>query len=493
MTQLSSRFEQRLFYALLALLVWMPLPLASNRAWAEPIFEVVSLIIALVYMVGWSRQWVVPGAGFSSAKPMLWLLAVWLVYLAFNLAPLPYSLRLLLSPESVALYSAAGVDDWAPLSIVPYTGLAYWLKSVSYAVIFVLVLLLVNSKQRLILLAYTLVLSGVFQAFFGSMMTLSGLEYLLFQKKEAYIGFATGTFVNRNHLAGYLEMTLAIGIGLLLASWSSDETIRTWKQRMRSLLRLMLSAKLLLRVMLAIMVIALVLTRSRMGNTAFFASMMITGFIGLMMFRAQAGSVRQMFSKRETRSMVILLSSLLVIDLFIVGTWFGVEKLVARMEQTSVTHDAGRIEVSENTLKLIKDYPLVGAGGGSFYSVYPRYRPDTIGAYYDHTHQDYLEFAADTGLVGLGLLGAMVLTSLSAALLAMRRRHDPLMRGMAFASVMGIIALLIHSTVDFNLQMPANAATFMVILALGWIALSLERHERTKRRSRSAVEVEDGR
>lgn len=492
MSMSHSTFEQRLFYALLLLLVWLPLPYASNRLWAEPIFEIAVVLIALFYVFGWQHQWVKPGVGFASAKPLLWMLALWLVYLGMTLLPLPLSMRLALSPESVAQYQMAGVDE-ATLSLVPYVTLTYWLKSAAYATLFALVLLLVNSKQRLVLLAYTLVLSGVFQAFFGSMMTLSGLEYLLFQKKEAYIGFATGTFVNRNHLAGYLEMTLSIGIGLLLASWSSDETIRTWKQRARSLLRLMLSAKLLLRVMLAIMVIALVLTRSRMGNTAFFASMMITGFIGLLMFRAQAGSVQKMFSKRETRSMVILLSSLLVIDLFIVGTWFGVEKLVARMEQTSVTHDADRIEVSQNTLNLIRDYPIVGTGGGTFHSVYPRYRPDTIGAYYDHTHEDYLELTADTGLAGLGLLGAMVLTSLGASLLAMRRRNDPLMRGMAFASVMGTIALLIHSTVDFNLQIPANAATFMVILALGWIALSLDRQESTKRRSRSAVEVDHGR
>jgi len=50
-----------------------------------------------------------------------------------------------------------------------------------------------------------------------------------------------------------------------------------------------------------------------------------------------------------------------------------------------------------------------------------------------------------------------------------------LMRGMAFASTMGITALLIHSWVDFNLQIPANAALFMVILALGWISLHLDR------------------
>lgn len=74
----------------------------------------------------------------------------------------------------------------------------------------------------------------------------------------------------------------------------------------------------------------------------------------------------------------------------------------------------------------------------------------------------------------------MVLTSFATALAALKRRRDPLMRGMAFASLMGTIALLIHSTVDFNLQIPANAATFMVILALGWLALNLGRRPEVK-------------
>ncbi|MDD4910688.1 MAG: O-antigen ligase family protein [Sideroxydans sp.] len=478
----SSNFEQRLFYGLLALLVWLPLPYATNRPWAEAIFEVAVVILAAFYLYGWRQNRVVPGAGFMSAKPVLWLLGVWSAYLLLLLLPLPISIRELLSPDSVIQYRAAGVEGAAPLSLVPYAGFMYWLKSVSYTLVFALVLLLVNSKQRLVILAYVLVLSGVFQAFFGSLMTLSGVEYLLFGKKEAYIGFATGTFVCRNHLAGYLEMVSAIGIGLLLASWAPDETIRTWKQRVRSWMRLLLSAKLLLRLMLAIMVIGLVLTRSRMGNTAFFSSMIVAGFIALLVFRLQAGSVKQMFAKRETRSMVILLSSLFVIDLILVGAWFGVEKLAARMEQTSVEHDLGRIEVSKNTLNLLSDYPLVGAGGGSFYTVYPRYRPPTYDAYYDHAHEDYLEIAADTGGIGLALLGSMVVLSFIAALLALMRRKDALMRGMAFASMMGIIALLIHSTVDFNLQIPANSATFMVVLALGWIALGLDSQGSIKQR-----------
>jgi hypothetical protein len=51
------------------------------------------------------------------------------------------------------------------------------------------------------------------------------------------------------------------------------------------------------------------------------------------------------------------------------------------------------------------------------------------------------------------------------------------MRGMSFACIMGVTSILIHSWVDFNLQIPANAALFMVLLALGWISLYLDRRE----------------
>jgi len=485
--KVSAVFGQRLYYALLALLVWLPLPLGSNRLWAESVFEIWVALLMLFWLLGLHRKVLHLSDAFLQAKPMIWLLIIWLIYLAFTLLPLPLSWHLFLSPESAAIYQQAGVDGWASLSVYPYAGFLYWMKSAAYGLFFVLILLLVNSKQRLVLLAYTLVFSGLLQAFYGSMMTLSNAEYGFFLHKEAYIGFATGTFVNRNHLAGYLEMTLAIGIGLMMATSTSAERINSWRHRVRGLIKLLLSPKLVLRLVLAMMVIALVLTRSRMGNTAFFSSMMVAGLISLMTFRIQSGSIRDMFSRRETRATVILLSSLMVIDLFIVGTWFGVEKVVARIERSSVRHDADRVEVTLNTLKLWQDYRLVGAGGGSFHAVYPRYRPDSIGAYYDHAHEDYLEIAADTGIIGLGLLGLMVLISFVVALSALYRRRDPLMRGMAFASLMGIIALLIHSTVDFNLQIPANSATFMVILALGWIASNMDNQPRRKQQSSNGV------
>jgi O-antigen ligase len=96
--------------------------------------------------------------------------------------------------------------------------------------------------------------------------------------------------------------------------------------------------------------------------------------------------------------------------------------------------------------------------------------------FYDYAHNDYAQFAVESGVLGLAMLGLLVAMSLVAALLAQWRRRDPLMRGMSFACIMGVTAILIHSWVDFNLQIPANAIYFMVLLSLGWISLHLDRH-----------------
>jgi O-antigen ligase len=200
-----------------------------------------------------------------------------------------------------------------------------------------------------------------------------------------------------------------------------------------------------------------------MGNTAFFASLLIAGTVGIVL------------SRRATRNTVILLASLVAIDLFIVGSWFGVEKLAQRLEATTMAHVQEREDPASHTLPLIRDYAVLGSGPGTFHVAFPRYRPEKVVAFYDYAHNDYAQFAAETGLVGFGLVGLLVAMTLGVALVAQWQRRDPLMRGMSFACVMGVTAILIHSTVDFNLQIPANAVLFMVLLALGWISLFLDR------------------
>ena len=378
----------------------------------------------------------------------------------------------MLSPLSLQHWSSVqhlkGSDELihASISVDPKITKVGLLLSTSYVLIFFLTLTLVSNRQRLKTLAYTLVYSGLFQAVYGSIMTLSSWEYGFFIQKTKYIGVATGTFFNRNHLAGYLEMTLAIGIGLLIATLDAN-TAATFKKKVINVLKLLLSPKARLRLMLVMMVIALVLTHSRMGNTAFFASLFLAGVIGLIC------------SKRATRSMVVLFVSLILIDLLIVGQWFGFEKVKQRLEQTSEMSE-NRDEVFQYGLEQWQDYRLTGSGLGSFYTVFPQYRGVNVNGFNREAHNDYLQFATETGAIGLTLLALITLSSLFAAIAAHYRRRDPLMRGMSFAAIMGIFAMLIHATVEFNLQMPANAATFVVLLALAWISLAMKRNSQAK-------------
>jgi O-antigen ligase len=311
---------------------------------------------------------------------------------------------------------------------------------------FCLTLLLVNNKPRIRLLAQAIILGGVFQAVYGSLMTLSGQD----------AGVATGTFINRNHLAGYLEMCLATGVGLMLAELSSTRAAG-WRDSARELLRTLLGNKARVRLALVVMVTGLVLTRSRMGNVAFFVSLTGVGAFYLLAVRKLSGRTITFFA------------SLLVIDLLVVGNFFGIEKVAERFQQTSVDSQE-RVNTDRDALAMLRDFPLTGIGAGSFHAVYPMYTSAVVVAGFTrHAEDDYLQFACELGLVFAAVLGAVVLASLWTAIRAQLKRRDPLLQGMGFAATMAIVALLIHSAVDFNLQIPANAAMFVVMLALGWV------------------------
>ena len=344
---------------------------------------------------------------------------------------------------------------YAQISIDPEATLKELLLGISLTLFFALSLLLLNSRSRIKAAIYTIVLSGLFQAIFGSLMTLSELEYLFFIKKDSYIGVATGTFINRNHLAGYLVICLSLGLGMMIAKLRGNSD--NFKELLINTFSAVLSSKALLRISLIIMVAALVMTHSRMGNTSFFVSMGIIGTLAVLL------------KKRSVKATLILLVSLLIIDITVVGTFFGVDKVINRLEATSIDKES-RDEVNLYSIKISDANILLGTGAGSFYTAFPQVREQEVGfLFYDHAHNDYLEFLTERGIIGIMPLILVVLMTFWVAFKALRKRHNPLMRGCAFGCLMSMLAMALHASVDFNLQIPANAMTFMLVLALGWI------------------------
>lgn len=460
--------ERALFIAFLGILVWAPLPLASNRFWSRSLLEV---LIGLLFL-GWLATRALSGRDVPPQRILqrnkgiillFWMIPAWTF---FQLVPLP-----------PFLWGASTDNVWLPISLD--TGATFYqgMESIAYAMFFTLALALLHTPERLQRTLEVLVLTGVLQAAYGVMVTLGGKEFdlfgIIFRPQQAHS--ASGTFANRNHLAGYLEMCLALGVGLLLTHLlQSKDPYTGWKAILRRFLATLMSGKARLRVFLALMVVALVLTHSRMGNSAFFASLGIAALIGLVLYRKH----------KRNSSLIILFGSLILIDSFILGAWFGLDKLASRLEQTDITREE-RAYVFPDALEILKDHPVSGIGGGAFGTIFEQYKSDKVFYDYQHAHNDFLQIAIEYGLVGLLLFGLIVVIAFRAAIRAQLLRHTPILKGAAFAAMMAIISLMIHSAVDFNLQIPANALLFTLICAVACITNDMEQQHHHRHRSHS--------
>jgi O-antigen ligase len=186
------------------------------------------------------------------------------------------------------------------------------------------------------------------------------------------------------------------------------------------------------------------------------------------------------------KTTMMFIVSLVVLDVVIIGGMVGVEKVVQRIENTNLQAQVAetgsvlrnvqkeqsfeeRGEAALPALNIVRDFPFFGTGGGTFHLAFPHYRPAEVQGYFDHTHNDYVEIASETGLTGLLLLALAVLHSLWQSLKLFANGDEQLARGMAFASMMGVVSLLMHGAVDFNFQNPANAMLFLIILSLPYL------------------------
>ncbi|MFA5938168.1 MAG: O-antigen ligase family protein [Sinimarinibacterium sp.] len=455
-----SAADRWIFGATLALLVWLPLPWGSHRPWSADLLVTLSAALLglrlLAISAGQSPFY--SGLARQLAMPLLWWL-LWLAWIGSQLWPMDADTLRQLSPEAAQLHfettSLLGLPTVATISIAPSATVDAWLLSAGYACLYVLIVLSCHrDRGRMGLVLGVLVASGLFQAVYGSLMVLSGLEWGFFEEKRFYRHVATGTFVNRNHLAGYLELAGAAALGLVLADLGGRGAAHSWRQRLLDAIALAFSAKMRARLALVIMAVALVLTRSRMGNIAFFTSLCVCG-MGFVLLRWRGYAMRAF----------LLFSSVIAIDILIVSNWYGLERVVERIERTDLATE-GRAIFLDEVPPVIEAYRQVGSGLGTFAYAYAPFRSERMGEYFDHAHNDYIEFMIETGVVGIALLAAFVLAHALHALRMVIFRRRRMAAAVGFSALMGLLAQAIHATAEFNLQIPANAATLLVLLAL---------------------------
>lgn len=422
----------------LLLITWLPLPLGSNTAWSTAVFVgAIGLLVAL-----WGGSLIVDPQShrcrtLKTGAPMIALLALIQIW--------------------VALQWGLGITTNEGATITAFAlGLAY-------LGLFILVLGLFRTRRRVTTLLAVLVIAGVLQAFFGAFLVLADFEWT--QALQGRSRVVSGTFVNRNHAAGFLAMMICCGIGLLLAL-RDDRTFR-WHH----FAALLIGPKAWIRLSLIIMVIALVMTQSRMGNVAFFSSLLLVGLL----FTALTPTNRI----RNT----LVLVSILVIDALIISQWFGLEELQSRLVETRFQDEVveGVVVRRENVtrddiviyaLPQLKERPWRGFGAGTFETSFQRFPGPDVSRRWDHAHNDYLQIAVEFGLVGFLLFGGFVSMALWQGVRAMAKSESRYRNGVGTGVTMGVVAILVHSISDFNLQIPANAALFITLCALTVLARS---------------------
>ena len=429
-----------IFFLLCAIVFLLPLPLGSYRPWA---IMAMGILICITFVFH-------------------------LIYSAVNnqtLYPPRYSLPII---SALLLVCAMCTLQFFTVSLDPFQTKQMLLKT-SFMVCFCwLIFIYCNNSVRIKKLIYTIIAAGVFQALYATYLNLSpDMLSPIFGYRHTQR--AIGTFTYSNFLANYLALCLCLGIGVLVSELKrgNHASDLTFKQTLRAWTEILLSSKIILRISLIIIIIALILTRSRMGNSAFFIALMAVSLLALFVYN------------KKPKAFKLLIISFFIIDLIIIGAIFDVEKVKQRISETSIQSET-RDEVVRDSIPLILDKPLLGSGGGTFYTAFPAYQSEPYSGYYDNAHNDYIQFAVELGIPVTSALGALILYCLWLCIQTMRKRKTALFQGVAFGCAIAIVDMLLHSSVDYSLQAGANSMLFMAILCLAILSNKLPAPKRNK-------------
>jgi O-antigen ligase len=259
-------------------------------------------------------------------------------------------------------------------------------------------------------------------------------------------GSPFGPYVNHNHYAGLMEMLIPVGAGYVL-SRPRDHPMRT-----------------LLGCALLVPITSLLLCGSRGGFISLLAEVVILGAI--LLWRAPVPGRR---SLAAAGGLGITAAALLFL-------WMDpgeISKHLLTIANTAQSPEAtfgDRKVVALDSLHILRDRLWVGVGLGGFETAYPAYQSFPSDWIWGHAHNDWAEALAETGLVG-GLLIVAALAMffrLAFKRLGERLRHDA--GWIQLGAALGCCGLLVHSFVDFNLHIPANAAWFAVLASAATIA-----------------------
>ncbi|MEN3977236.1 O-antigen ligase family protein [Emcibacter sp. SYSU 3D8] len=453
-----------IFWALLLMVCWLPLPFGSVQAWAWSLMVIAAGLLLIAWGVttavagsptphGLGRvKWSVVGfliAGLwgliqvSTATPAAWHHPIWAI--AAETLSVPVAGRIAINPQAAV---------------------STLLRLASYAIIFWLAFQYGRDRRLAHLGMCGVAMTSSIVAALGIVPWLIGWDGFLwfdreFMQRQLQVGARLAIpFVNPNHLASYAGIGLLCGIGVLVGDtrglWRPETQPR---EKLRRFLEVVFVRRWYVVAACPILAVAALLSLSRAGIAA----------IGVGLIVLIAALLR-----RSRPKVSWLFAGSAVALTAIVGAFApSLIRLSDRLEQASLRSDQ-RLEIYRNSMEAIAASPWLGYGLGSFQSLYRMYDHSDLRRVVNAAHSTVLENILELGIpAALALFAAILIPVVGCWRGAASRRQDQHIPAIAVAAS---IMLILHSLVDFPLQIPALAALFAFVLGLGFAQSISARH-----------------
>ena len=391
---------------LLLLFAFSVLAFGAVEVWSEAILE----IGASLLFMGWAALVFLDEHGEIHWSPLNWplvgLFGIGLAQLAFRVTPYPFLTHVEL------------------------------LRLAAYLLIFFLSTQVFRERHDLTKLVWFLIILCFSVSLLGIIQHFTSDEKIYGFRTLTAGGDPFGPFVNRNHFAGFVELTLPIGLALMIFRGCRRDLIP------------------LTGLLTIIPVGALILSGSRGGMVSF--GFEVTVLALLARFRKAPEGPRPMALATVGFAALALVA------------WIGAGRAIERfstLRPGDVTLSR-RATMVRGAAHIFFDHPIIGAGLGSLVAVYPRYETVYDGHIVDHVHNDFMELLAEMGILGAlcGLAFLWMLFRDGRKCFAAEQGHFS--RAIHAGAIAALSGLLLHSLVDFNLHITSNALLFLLQASL---------------------------
>ncbi len=433
----KTGLSRAIYFSICATIVWTTLIYGTVH---QPIITIFYIVVALIGVF-----WALDGirSGYIRFDPSL-------IQLPFGLAIVWGIVQIIPFGSANPVAGLNGIPN--TISYDPFSTKVVVMHFVALLVFLSVSLTYIDNRKRLHRVVQLITVFGFAYSFYAILqLVLSPTKIYGLYSSEYAAPF--GSFVSRHNFAAYIEMALAVPLGLLFSSSIRNDN------------------RLLYLTSMVLMCIALLLSGSRGGLVGAVAGVSLLAIIT----RGKSGS----------RNLIVKLAAgILILAAVIGGTLFvGGESTLNRVAESGNTKDvtANRLKIWDVSTEIIKDNLLFGVGLGGFGVAYSGHDPASGLERVEQAHNDYLEVVADAGIPG-ALIGLFFLFLLVKSGIESTRLKERYLRGVASGAFAGCFAVLVHSLFDFVLHTTAVTLLFLLMIALMRICIRLDRNVATRQK-----------